>query len=93
MCDVITEVPKRVKHPKAVDEDLYKIPPELLYKKQPKTVCFCFFKAEQAFDFFFFNKYLSFFFPLLFYRKRLEGVSGLDAWGLVVFLERWTPSL
>ncbi|KAH7682980.1 hypothetical protein IHE45_05G154400 [Dioscorea alata] len=37
VCDVITEVPKRVKHPKAVDEDLYKIPPELLYKKKPKT--------------------------------------------------------
>ncbi|KAH7690479.1 Biotin carboxylase protein [Dioscorea alata] len=37
VCDVITDVPKRVKHPKAVDEDLYKIPPELLYKKQPKT--------------------------------------------------------
>ncbi|KAM0935799.1 hypothetical protein DsansV1_C27g0196671 [Dioscorea sansibarensis] len=33
VCDVITEVPKRSRAPKAVDEDLYKIPPELLYKK------------------------------------------------------------
>ncbi|KAH7682981.1 hypothetical protein IHE45_05G154500 [Dioscorea alata] len=34
VCDVLPQTqPKRVKHPKAVDEDLYKIPPELLQQK------------------------------------------------------------
>ncbi|KAJ0988959.1 hypothetical protein J5N97_007315 [Dioscorea zingiberensis] len=33
VCDVIAETPKRIRAPKAVDEDLYKIPPELLYQK------------------------------------------------------------
>lgn len=38
VCDVLPQTPpKRVKHPKAVDEDLYKIPPELLQQK-PKRV-------------------------------------------------------
>ncbi|KAJ0988958.1 hypothetical protein J5N97_007314 [Dioscorea zingiberensis] len=34
VCDVIPQTPpKRAKTPKAVDEDLYKIPPELLHQK------------------------------------------------------------
>ena len=42
VCDVLPQTPpKRVKHPKAVDEDLYKIPPELLQQK-PKRVNYLF---------------------------------------------------
>ena len=40
VCDVTVTAPatpRRVRAPKAVDEDLYKIPPELLYQK-PKRV-------------------------------------------------------
>lgn len=36
VCDM-TEEPRRTRAPKAVDEDLYKIPPELLHEK-PKRV-------------------------------------------------------
>lgn len=38
--DLTTQSPRKPpKAPKAVDEDLYKIPPEILYQK-PKRVCF-----------------------------------------------------
>lgn len=37
VCDMTEEEPRRTRAPKAVDEDLYKIPPELLHEK-PKRV-------------------------------------------------------
>lgn len=40
VCDM-TEEPRQARAPKAVDEDLYKIPPELLRQK-PKRVGTCF---------------------------------------------------
>lgn len=36
VCDV-TKPPKQTRAPKAVDEDLYKIPPELLYEKPKRS--------------------------------------------------------
>ncbi|XP_038973502.1 uncharacterized protein LOC103695748 isoform X2 [Phoenix dactylifera] len=33
VCDVGAQSPRKSRAPKAVDEDLYKIPPELLYQK------------------------------------------------------------
>lgn len=53
VCDM-TEEPRRTRAPKAVDEDLYKIPPELLHEK-PKRVggptffcSFLFFSYENS---------------------------------------------
>ncbi|RRT67117.1 hypothetical protein B296_00003823, partial [Ensete ventricosum] len=47
VCDVTVTAPatpRRIRAPKAVDEDLYKIPPELLYQKPKRT----FLSAEEA---------------------------------------------
>lgn len=37
VCDMTEEEPRRTRAPKAVDEDLYKIPPELLHEKPKRS--------------------------------------------------------